>query len=106
MIQLQDRWTEVRIGKSVVLRAVKPCSRYEKPHADNIVLHYINPRCYLAIISQSGGGSSSNQRHCSAAYSRSLERKNTVLAGLATHSTKQPNGDNFEWLYLQNKNEH
>ena len=51
MIQLQDRWTEVRVGKSVVLRAVKPCSRYQKPHADNTMPHsQVTPRFYLAAV--------------------------------------------------------
>ena len=49
MIQLQDRWTEVRIGKSVVLRAVKPCSRYQKPHADSTTLYQSQMlSCYIS----------------------------------------------------------
>ena len=27
-LMLQDKWSEVRIGKSAVLRGIKPCSRY------------------------------------------------------------------------------
>jgi len=27
-LMLQDKWSEVRIGKSAMLRGIKPCSRY------------------------------------------------------------------------------